>query len=239
MEERELRRIETGMAVCDIDGHKIGTVAHVYGQALAATGGAARGHLSQQEVIEVKTGFLGLGKHLYVPAGAIHDVTEGGVFLSKSRSEIDQADWQTKPSYLDERGQVRAPVPAPPGGPAPEVVRPRGMHDQATHPGGPSGTTGTARWEDVMPRYRTRWEDHYGVQGARWEAYEPRYRFAWEMANRPEYGGRSWYSVQADLREAWEARHADTPWEQAADAVRDAWEHVPAVQEGTDTGRRP
>ena len=104
MQERYLGRIEPDMDVCDINGDKIGTVAHVYRYDLAMVGDAAAGSKPpRDEVLEVKTGFLGLGKHLFIPMGAIQEVTQGCVFLSKSADEVKGNDeWTTKPSYLEE-----------------------------------------------------------------------------------------------------------------------------------------
>jgi len=103
MQDRELNRIEPDMDVCDVNGDKLGTVARVYRNDLSRIGAAA-GAIQQprEEVVEVKSGFLGLGRHLYVPMGAVHDVTAGGVFLGRTRDGIDRMNWQEKPAYLDE-----------------------------------------------------------------------------------------------------------------------------------------
>ena len=45
---------------------------------------------------------MGLGKHLYVPFREIQEVTQGCVFLGKSKQDIENLDWTTKPDYLDE-----------------------------------------------------------------------------------------------------------------------------------------
>ncbi len=84
----------------------------------------------------------------------------------------------------------------------------------------------TERWEEVLPRYRTSWQQRFGSQGGRWEDYEPGYRYGWEMSSRPEYRDRSWAEIEPELRRDWETRHRDKPWDRAADAVRDAWESV-------------
>ena len=104
MHERYLGRIEPDMDVCDIDGDKIGTVAHVYRHDLARVGADTSAPSPvRDEVVEVKTGFLGLGKHFFVPTGAIEDVTQSCVFLSKTADEVKHnEDWQQKPSYLDD-----------------------------------------------------------------------------------------------------------------------------------------
>ena len=45
---------------------------------------------------------LGLGKHHYLPMNAVQDVTQGGVFLSASKDELEGRGWDRKPDYLDE-----------------------------------------------------------------------------------------------------------------------------------------
>ena len=106
MQERYIGRLEPGMDVCDIDGEKIGTIGHVYRHAYAPT--TAEGDMGSvatapgEDVIEIKTGLFGLGKHYYVPFSAIHDVTSGCVFVSKKRDDIDGLAWDVKPDYLDE-----------------------------------------------------------------------------------------------------------------------------------------
>ncbi len=104
MQDRYLGRLAQGMDVCDSEGAKIGTVAHVYRYdpiVMSTVGGS--GNLPRDELVEVKTGFLGLGRHLFVPMGVIQEVTSGCVFLSKSGDEVKHNEaWQYRPSYLDE-----------------------------------------------------------------------------------------------------------------------------------------
>ncbi len=109
MEQRYLGRIQADMDVCDVNGDKLGTVARVYRHDPATVTGAdagtrptAGGLPPRDEVIEVKSGLLGLGKHHYVPMSAVQDVTQGGVFLSASKEELDSRGWDQKPDYLDE-----------------------------------------------------------------------------------------------------------------------------------------
>ena len=95
------------MDVCDIDGEKMGTIGHVYRHAYATTGTdeTRMGNVATapgEDVIEVKTGLFGLGKHYYIPFSAIHDVTSGCVFISKRRDDMDGLSWDVKPDYLDE-----------------------------------------------------------------------------------------------------------------------------------------
>ena len=84
----DLALIAPGMDVCDLDGERIGTVVRV-----------RRGSTAHGDVVEVKTGFLGLGKHLYLPVGAIQNRTEGCLFLWETRAalEHDHPDRQIRP----------------------------------------------------------------------------------------------------------------------------------------------
>jgi hypothetical protein len=108
--------MEPDMDVCDMNGEKIGSVSHVYRHemsAVTAGTGTPSGvdddattpsppSQTWDEVIEVKTGFLGLGKHLYVPLRDVQEVTQGCVFLAKSKDDIENLGWTTKPDYLDQ-----------------------------------------------------------------------------------------------------------------------------------------
>jgi len=224
------------LEVFDADGHKVGTVAHVYelqpGAAesaaaalvtpttavAAATGGSG---LAGDGVFELKTGLFGLGKHYYIPFSAVKDVTTGGVFLKTAKADFDAQGWQQKPDFVEhpqQMGQAVSPASTSPTAP------PEGTADATV-----------MTWEAVQSHYRQRWSDRYGAQGAQWETYEPRYRFAWETSQRPEYQGRSWISAQPELRDQWEALHPEVEWDTAADTIRDAWEH-PATASGAAAG---
>jgi len=87
--------------------HKIGAVAHVYAGAAATRGGHAG--IAADAVMEVRTGIFGLGKHYYIPIGAVTDVTIGGGFLRKPQTEFDAA-WQTKPDFLAHPVRTDDPV---------------------------------------------------------------------------------------------------------------------------------
>jgi hypothetical protein len=52
--------------------------------------------------MEVKTGFLGLGSHLYIPLSAVQDTLNDCVFLSERKGEFDRLGWHEKPANLDE-----------------------------------------------------------------------------------------------------------------------------------------
>ena len=81
--EQSARQITSGMDVCDVSGEKVGSVAHVY-----------------REVVEVKTGPFGLGKHLYVPPNEVDSVTEAGVILRHPKQEFHDVGLDARPDQL-------------------------------------------------------------------------------------------------------------------------------------------
>ena len=106
-EGQYLGRLEPGMDVCDVDGNKFGSIARVfrYEMATARTGAPPDVRVDtmpREEIIETKTGLLGLGKHLYIPFSAIQDVTSGCVFVNQPKDHIDDQGWDVKPDYLEE-----------------------------------------------------------------------------------------------------------------------------------------
>ena len=65
-------------------------------------GSSSVGTMPRDEILEVKTGLFGLGKHLYIPFSAIQDVTSGCVFINESKDRVEDQGWETRPDYLDE-----------------------------------------------------------------------------------------------------------------------------------------
>jgi hypothetical protein len=103
-EARYLGRLEPGMDACDVDGNKFGSINRVFRHEMATVGGETStvGTMPREEILEVKTGLFGLGKHLYVPFSAIQDVTSGCVFINQPKDQLDQQGWDVKPDYIDE-----------------------------------------------------------------------------------------------------------------------------------------
>jgi uncharacterized protein YrrD len=99
-------------------------------------------------------------------------------------------------------------------------------------------TERTEHWDDVRTRYRSRWEQRTAGRGGLWEEHEPGYRYGWEMASRPEYRTRSWSTAEPELRQDWEHRHHDRPWDRVVDAIRDAWDDVTGRDETDVAGYR-
>lgn len=98
METREHPRIMPGVEVFDADGQRVGRVSHLHEHDPAAAS-AAPG-TPGDGVFEVKTGFLGIGKHYYIPFSAVKDVTVGGIFLTKAKPDFDAAGWRNKPQSV-------------------------------------------------------------------------------------------------------------------------------------------
>jgi hypothetical protein len=96
-----LGRITPGMDVCDVTGEKVGSISHMYGFADATEEGVTPARTGD-EVIEVKTGFLGLGKHYYFPLSAVQEVLTDSIFLSKSRETFEELGYENKPASLAE-----------------------------------------------------------------------------------------------------------------------------------------
>jgi hypothetical protein len=87
------------MEVRDRTGDKIGKVGKLYH--LAATGtrpGATT--TSSTPYFKVDTGFLGLGKDLFIPASHIREVTADGVLLDVDKDQVDRMGWDQRPAFI-------------------------------------------------------------------------------------------------------------------------------------------
>ena len=91
------------MDVCDVTGEKVGSIAHIYqfGQGTGATDEATPARTGE-EFIEVKSGFLGLGKHYFIPMSDVQEVLTDSIFLSKSREAFGELGYAEKPAHLSE-----------------------------------------------------------------------------------------------------------------------------------------
>jgi ribosomal 30S subunit maturation factor RimM len=87
-EKASTRDVTRGMDVCDVSGEKVGTVARVHRS------------LATREIIEVKTGLLGLGKHLFVPAEEVDRVSEAGLILKHTKYEFHDVGLDARPDDL-------------------------------------------------------------------------------------------------------------------------------------------
>jgi hypothetical protein len=85
------------MEVCDVGGDKVGSVGEVHHLGPLPDQPAAS---VPDEILEVKTGLLGLGKHLYVPMSDVQEVLTESVFLSRPREEFESLGYYEKPAQL-------------------------------------------------------------------------------------------------------------------------------------------
>jgi hypothetical protein len=90
-------RIRSGMDVCDVGGDKIGSVGEVHHVSQVADPATAS---VPDEIVEVKTGLLGLGKRLYVPMSAVQEVLAESIFLSSPKEELESRGYYEKPAHL-------------------------------------------------------------------------------------------------------------------------------------------
>ena len=95
------RPIVPGMEVCDVGGDKIGSVA-VFHRVIKLPDSTAAS--APEEILEVKTGLLGLGKHLYVPMSAVQEVLAESIFLSSPKEEFESRGYYEKPAHLSKVG---------------------------------------------------------------------------------------------------------------------------------------
>ena len=91
------RPIVSGMDVCDVSGDKIGSVAYLH---RASSLPAQATSSVPDEILEVKTGLLGLGKRLYVPMSAVQEVLTESIFLSRPKEELESLGYYEKPAHL-------------------------------------------------------------------------------------------------------------------------------------------
>src|SRR5262245_63536810 len=85
-------RIASGMEVRDADGAKVGTVARTHRRGDGA---------ERQTIVEVKTGFLGRGRHLYVPLREVRALAEGCLYLPIDHGTLDGLGWDERPPDLE------------------------------------------------------------------------------------------------------------------------------------------
>ncbi len=96
------------------------------------------------------------------------------------------------------------------------------------------GAAGHAAGEAVNPTVEDAyWSRQYSTrpyfqEGQSYRDYEPAYRYGWESAARPEYRGRKFDDVEAELEKGWDSVKGSTArtWSQTREATRDAWDRV-------------
>ena len=108
MQERYFTSLAEGMEVYDVKGDKVGTVGRLYRPAgVAASTGTAPGTYAEppsgaEGCFKVDTGFLGLGKDLYIPASAVTSVSGKRVTINADKDRLDDRGWDRRPSWVPE-----------------------------------------------------------------------------------------------------------------------------------------
>jgi len=85
------------MGVCDVGGDRVGSVGEVHHAGRPADPAAAS---VPDEILEIKTGLLGLGKRLYVPMSAVQEVLTESIFLASPKEELESRGYYEKPAHL-------------------------------------------------------------------------------------------------------------------------------------------
>lgn len=91
-----MARIRAGMNACDSDGVKIGTVEKIY---MAADYGAEPPRIAPT-IVEPYIRVTSAEQQLFIPSGAISDVTDDCVVLNVLRDRIDEQAWDLRPSFI-------------------------------------------------------------------------------------------------------------------------------------------
>ena len=105
MQERFSAALAEGMDVYDVNDDKVGTVGKIYRPAAteapstAAPGSFAAPPSGADQYLKVDTGFLGLGKNLYIPTSAVADVSGDRVTLNVDKDRLDDMGWDRRPEW--------------------------------------------------------------------------------------------------------------------------------------------
>jgi hypothetical protein len=102
MHEQFFRDIREGMDVYDLPGDKVGTIGKIYQPAAVRSTAARSAEPAGTPYLQVDTGFLGLGKDLFIPASAVAEVTGDQVVLSVGKERLDTMGWDRRPDWLRE-----------------------------------------------------------------------------------------------------------------------------------------
>jgi hypothetical protein len=63
------------------------------------------------------------------------------------------------------------------------------------------------------------------ISGRSYDDYSSAYRYGYDTSSDTTYSGRSWESIEPELRRRWEIDRPNS-WEQFKDSVRYAWERT-------------
>ena len=92
--------IHKGMEVWDAAANRIGTIGRVYSTAPFALSEATRDVDETENYVRIDTGFLGLGKKLWVPAAIVQAINDDTAMLHVEKARVRSMGWDTRPSTL-------------------------------------------------------------------------------------------------------------------------------------------
>ncbi len=93
--------VHKGMNVCDMNGDKVGTVKDTYDMGRTVGGSTMGGTSTMGEgYVHLDTGFLGLGKDLYIPLDSFDRCTADTCYLNITKKDVDTMGWDQKPTSL-------------------------------------------------------------------------------------------------------------------------------------------
>lgn len=100
------------------------------------------------------------------------------------------------------------------------------------------GGGGASNWDEQSSYWRENFSSRPYASGGTYESYEPAYRYGVEAFN--QYGGRRFEDLnESELRANWESSRgtSNLSWDQARDAVRDAYSRMYDDTDTTSYGR--
>ena len=100
MREHLFAAINGGMEVCDLNGDKVGKVGKILPPTAVTSTTGSVAEPMEQAYLQIETGFLGLGKDLFIPGSAISDVTAERVMLNVEKDRVDAMGWDRRPDWL-------------------------------------------------------------------------------------------------------------------------------------------
>ena len=100
MPERFSSMLREGMDIYDTNGDKVGKLGKLYQPTRVSSTASSIGEATGRAYMKVDTGFLGLGKDLYIPADTISDVTGDRVTLNTAKDHFEAMGWDRQPDFL-------------------------------------------------------------------------------------------------------------------------------------------
>jgi hypothetical protein len=92
--------LREGMDVIDANGDKVGKIGTIYQPTAVSSTASTVAEPTGRTYMKIDTGLLGLGKHLYIPADAVGDVTDDRVFLTTDKAHVEAMGWDHQPDFL-------------------------------------------------------------------------------------------------------------------------------------------